>query len=89
MTTRTTTKSITFTHPFVLGDLDVVFPPGVYSVETDEETVDGVAFLAYRRISVVFYLPSPTGNPVLARAITMQPHELDAALLRDTAPAPS
>lgn len=86
MTTRTTTKSVTFIHPFVLGDLDEVFPPGAYSVETDEERVEGVAFVAYRRVSVVFHLPSRTGNPVLARAITMHPRELDTALLRDIEP---
>ena len=83
MTTRTTTKSVTFIHPFVLGDLDEVFPPGAYSVETDEERVEGVAFVAFRRVSVVFHLPSRTGNPVLTRVITMHPRELDAALLRD------
>jgi len=87
MTIRTRTTAVTFKRSFVLGDLDEVLPPGVYDVETDEERVEGVAFIAYRRVSVVVHLPSPSGNPSLARSVTVRPGELDAALLRDAAAA--
>jgi hypothetical protein len=86
MTIRTRTKTVTFRQPFVLGDLDEVLPPGVYTVETCEELVPGVSFVAYRRVSVVFHLPSPCGNAMLTRTVVLHPRELDAALLRDAAP---
>jgi hypothetical protein len=85
MTVRTSTKTVTFRRPFVLGDLDETLPPGDYTVETDEELVPGVAFIAYRRVSVLIHLPSPTGNPGLTRTVVLRPRELDAALLRDAA----
>lgn len=77
---------VTFKRPFVLGDLDELLPPGKYTVETNEELVSGVSFIAYRRVSVVIHLPAPSGDPALARAVTLHPRELDAALLRDAAP---
>ena len=86
MTVRTSTKTVTFKRPFVLGDLDERLPPGDYTVETHEELVPGVSFLAYRRVSVVVHLPSPSGDSALMRAVTLHPRELDAALLRDAAP---
>jgi hypothetical protein len=85
MTTRTTTKSVTFAHPFALGELEEVLPPGVYVVETDEELIEGVDFIAYRRIAIEFHLPSTSANPILTRTITLHPHEFDAALVRDAA----
>lgn len=85
MTTRTTTKSVTFAHPFVLGELKEVLPPGVYVVEADEELIEGVDVIAYRRVAIVFHLPSTSANPALTRTITLHPRELDAALVRDAA----
>jgi hypothetical protein len=83
MTTRTLTNAVAFAHPFVLGDLNEVLPPGVYSVETDEELIEGVNFIACRRVAVVFHLPSASADPALTRTITLHPRELDAALMRD------
>jgi hypothetical protein len=87
VTVRTTTKTVTFARPFALGDLGEMLPAGPYSVETHEELVQGISFVAYRRVSVVIYLPSPCGNPALTRAVLIHPRELDAAMLRDVTPA--
>jgi hypothetical protein len=86
MTVRTSTKTVTFKRPFVLGDMDELLPPGDYTVETQEELVPGVSFLAYRRVSVVVHLPSPSGDPAQTRTVTLHPRVLDEALLRDASP---
>jgi hypothetical protein len=86
MTVRTSTKTVTFKRPFVLGDMDELLPPGDYTVETQEELVPGVSFLAYRRVSVVVHLPSPSGDPAQTRTVSLHPRVLDEALLRDASP---
>ena len=44
MTIRTSEKTVTFRNPFVIGGFDEVLPAGVYSVETDEELLEGISF---------------------------------------------
>ena len=53
MTTRTTTKTVTFAHPFLLKGIDRILPAGDYRVVTDEELIEGVSFPVYRRVSTV------------------------------------
>lgn len=55
MTTRTTKAAVTFTRPFSLSGFDGEQPAGPYSVETDEELLDGVSFPAYRRTETRMY----------------------------------
>jgi hypothetical protein len=87
MTIRTSKKTVTFRKPFVLGGFDEVLPAGAYSVETDEELLEGISFPAYRRILTLIDLHAKPGHPGLTRALTIDPNELDAALKRDQAPA--
>lgn len=84
MSTRTTTKTVTFARPFVLGELDEVFPAGTHTVETDEELVNGISFVAYRRVLTMIHL-HPKGHPGRVRTLTIDPNELDAAIERDQA----
>jgi hypothetical protein len=85
MTIRTSEKTVTFSKPFVIGGFDEVLPAGAYSVETDEELLEGISFPAYRRILTVIHLRAESSNPGLARTLTIDPNELDAALQRDQA----
>ena len=87
MTIRTSEKTVIFRRPFVLGGFDKALPAGAYSVETDEELLEGVSFPAYRRILTLIRLNPKPGNPGITRALTIDPNELDAALKRDQAPA--
>jgi hypothetical protein len=82
MTVRTRSKIVAFLHPFVLEGIDEVLPAGDYRVETDEELIEGIPFLAYRRVSVCIHLPSPSGNPALSRTVVMPPGVLDSTLLK-------
>lgn len=83
MTTRTSKTTVTFRRPFVLGGFDEVLQAGTYSVETDEELLEGISFPAYRRILTVIHLHAQPGHPGLTQMLTIDPKELDAALKRD------
>lgn len=86
MKTRTSEKTVTFRRPFVLAGLDELLPAGDYSVETEEEVVEGISYAAFRRTSTLLLLHAEAGLPHLARALTIDPAELEAALARDLAP---
>ena len=86
MTTRTTKTTVTFTRPFSLSGFDGEQPAGSYSVETDEELLEGVSFPAYRRIATMMQLEtgSRAGGDGLQVAV-IDPRELEAALAVDSA----
>jgi len=86
MTVRTTSKTVTFMHPFNLSAADEVQPAGTYTVETDEELLQTASFPAYRRISTLMRLPARTTGMVLTQIVEVNPVELAAALARDAQP---
>ena len=57
MTERTRSKTVTFQHPFRLSGADDLQPAGRYVVESDYETIEGLSFPAFRRVSTVIRLP--------------------------------
>ena len=83
MTVRTSCTTVTFTRPFFLGGVDAEQPAGTYKIETDEEPVEGLSFLAYRRVSTTIFLPSLPGGTVSGRVVTIDRSELKAAQIRD------
>ena len=86
MTTRTTKSTVTFTRPFSLGGFDGEQPAGSYSVETDEELLDGVSFPAYRRMATMMQLnASSVGPNGILQVAVIDPSELEAALSADAA----
>jgi|SRR5688572_11897111 hypothetical protein len=86
MTTRTIKRTVTFTRPFSLGGFDGEQPAGSYSVETDEELLDGVSFPAYRRLATMMQLnASAIGPRGILQVAVINPSELDAALSADAA----
>jgi hypothetical protein len=76
---RTTREILTFDHPFTLSSVDELQPAGTYTVEIDEELIDGLSFLAYRRVSTTIYLPSPHWGASSMQAVRVDPRELAAA----------
>jgi hypothetical protein len=44
MTMRTTSRTVTFIHPFNLSGMDKEQPAGTYTVETDEELLQTLSF---------------------------------------------
>jgi len=58
MTIRSRRETITFRHPFHIRGIARELPAGAYEVVTDEETIEGLSFAAYRRIATMITVPS-------------------------------
>jgi hypothetical protein len=82
---RTTSKTVTFMHPFSLSETDEVHPAGAYTVETDEELLQASSRPAYRRIATLLRLERTTGT-VQTQIVETNPVELAGALARDAQP---
>ena len=85
MIVRTTSKTVTFMHPFSLSGTDEVQPAGTYTVETDEELLQASSIPAYRRIATLIRLARTTGT-VQTQIVQTNPVELAGALARDARP---
>ncbi len=83
MTERTTESLVTFRHPFALRDVDGIQPPGTYHVETVELAIDGLSFVAFRRISTTITLPAVEASGAQRQFVEIDPADLAAAQLRD------
>ncbi|OAF16655.1 hypothetical protein AYJ54_37905 [Bradyrhizobium centrolobii] len=58
MTIRSRRKTVTFKHPFRIRDIERLLPAGAYEVVTDEETIEGLTFSAYRRTATTIRVPA-------------------------------
>jgi hypothetical protein len=76
---RTTRETVTFDHPFSLMAVDDLQPAGTYTIDIDEELIEGLSFLAYRRIATTIYLPLHQGIRGSVQAVRVDPRELTAA----------
>ncbi len=81
MTERLSHQTVTFTRPFSLAGVEGRLPAGTYEVETIEELLDGLSFVAYRRVSTTIALQGP--NCLSRQLTTVEPADLAAALKRD------
>jgi hypothetical protein len=88
MTTRTRRKLVTFAQPFLLRAIDALVPAGAYNVDTDEELIDGLSFLAYRRTATWIHLPSITTKSGARQMILVQPSELEGGYELHQTPEP-
>jgi len=79
MTTRTSRRTVTFTQPFEIAGMGGVQPPGDYQVETDEETIDELSFVAWRSVETRIVIRRGGTTQVF----TIDRAELEAALARD------
>ncbi|ANY82644.1 hypothetical protein BB934_30735 (plasmid) [Microvirga ossetica] len=83
---RTTRETMTFDRPFSLMAVDKMQPAGTYAIDIDEELIEGLSFLAYRRVATTIYLPLHQGNHGSVQAVRVDPQELTAAH-QETPPA--
>lgn len=82
---RTRASTVTIDHPFSITDVDGELPAGQYLVETTEEPIEGLSFVAYRRLWTTITLPAlgHDGAPrrtTSKQIVTVDPKELDYAL---------
>ena len=83
MPERITRRSVTFLHPFSLVGVEGLQAAGTYTIETVEEPIENLSFIAYRRVSTAIVLPS-NNTPTLGRQVVIiDPRDLEAAEKRD------
>jgi hypothetical protein len=82
-TTRSVRRTVRFESSFTLRSVGCEQPAGDYLIETDEELIEGISRLAYRRLATHLHLPSRSQSSYTQQMVVVDPVELEAALLRD------
>ncbi|MGB3446658.1 MAG: hypothetical protein WBA48_08185 [Xanthobacteraceae bacterium] len=85
MTIRSRRDSVVFKHDFHIEGIDRALPPGAYDVVTDEEEIEGLSFLAFRRIATSFRVTDPARARVKTESFSIDPDDLTEALRMDAA----
>ena len=83
MSTRTIQTTVTFTRPFTLSSVEGRQPAGTYRLEAEEEQVEGLSFNAFRRTTMVLFLPADPVPGATRHVVQVDPKELSEALLAD------
>jgi hypothetical protein len=83
MTTRSNNKSVVLGHSFELKGVDRLLPPGEYRIVTDEELIEELSFLAYRRVATWIFVRAVSHQASTVEMVAIDPQELQAAQERD------
>jgi hypothetical protein len=62
MTVRSRREAVTFKHQFRIRGIDRPLPAGTYEVTTDEESIEGLSFAAFRRIATMIVVPGASAS---------------------------
>jgi hypothetical protein len=81
MTTRTSSKTVTFARPFLLKGIDRMMTAGDYRVVTDEELIQELSFPVYRRVATMIFVPAASGHAF--EMVTIDPRDLEDTQVRD------
>lgn len=84
MTDRNTEVMVTFKHPFTLTSVGDTLPAGSYRIETEEQEIPGLSFVAFRRTATLLHVPAISMPSSQHRLIRIDPGELEAALEADS-----
>jgi hypothetical protein len=79
MTVRTSSKTVTFAHPFLLKGVDRILAAGDYQVVTDEELIEELSFPVYRRVATMIFVPAKSGSASTVEMVTIDPQDLQPA----------
>ena len=79
MTVRTSSKTLTCAHPFLLKGVDRILAAGDYRVVTDEELIEELSFPVYRRVATMIFVPAKSGSASTVEMVTIDPQDLQAA----------
>jgi len=78
MTVRTSSKTVTFAHPFLLKGVDRILAAGDYRIVTDEELIEELSFPVYRRVATMIFVPAESGSASV-EMVTIDPQDLQVA----------
>ncbi len=85
MSTRTIEAMVTFRRPFKLLALEGEQPAGTYRLVTEEEQIQGLTFIAFRRTATLLYFPADPPPASISQVVSVSPDELAEALAGDAA----
>lgn len=83
MTVRTTRTTVSFSSPFTLHNVEGIQPAGEYVVVIDDESIEGLSRVCYRRVATLFQTPALYGPERQIQLAAISQTELDAALMKD------
>lgn len=83
MADRTTQTVVCFSSTFELPNVDAPQPAGSYRVDHDEESIESLSRLAWRRVASFIYLPGIGQHGPTHQMAPINPADLDAALEKD------
>jgi hypothetical protein len=83
MTTRTTQTIVRFSSPFLLPGFDAKQPAGDYRVDQDEEAIEGLSRIAWRRVGAFVHLPGISVKGSTRQMVAINPADLDTMLEKD------
>lgn len=83
MINRTKQTTVHFSRPFALPGFDELQPAGDYLVDHDEEQIEGVSWLAWRRVATFIHLPATKSQSLARQMVPITSTDLDAALEKD------
>jgi hypothetical protein len=86
MTARSSSKDVVFSKTFTLAAVGRALPAGSYRVVTDEELIEGISFPVYRRVGTMIFVPASTRGGSSIELVSIDPVDLEAALVKDAAP---
>lgn len=88
MSTRTQHSSVVFRRAFRLKGIAGEQPAGTYTLETEEELLEGLSFEAYHRTSTMMTL-QPTQPAASIQALLVDPRDVAEALEADGRETPA
>ncbi|MFC3723516.1 hypothetical protein [Neoaquamicrobium sediminum] len=83
MITRTTQTVVRLSLPFQLPGFDAPQPAGDYRVDQDEELIEVLSRLAWRRVGAFVHLPAIGMNGQTQQMVPIDPADLDSVLEKD------
>lgn len=86
MVMRVRADTVTFGRPFFLQKVNRELPAGSYAIETDEESLEDISTLAFRRVGVRLFVPRIEGRSE-DEMWTIRPQDFDAVVANDRGPA--
>lgn len=86
MTTRTTKTVVHFSSAFTLPGSDEPQPAGDYRVDHEEELIEGLSRIAWRRVTAFVFLPALGHGSPVQQMMPVNPAAFDALLEKDHNP---
>tara|TARA_E500000318_G_scaffold111931_1_gene132747 strand:+ start:3716 stop:4117 length:402 start_codon:yes stop_codon:yes gene_type:complete len=84
---KTTRKTYVFSAPFNLTGFDQSFPAGQYNVEIEEQMMEGMSFVAFKRIATtmrMIHAADGRAKPGLVNnTFNIDPRDFELAILKD------